>query len=235
MGKSKYYVVWVGKKTGVFPTWAECQAQVNGEKDAKFKSYETKALAEAAFKDGWRKHWGAGKSNSASSGAGASSNSGKARKSPGTGKASSPKQTILALDESSIDYDSISVDVGTRGNPGPVEYKGVDTQTGDILFYVGPIPNGTNNLGEFIAVVHALDYLKKQGSTKTIYSDSKTALAWLRNKKVASSLKRDASTARIWELTDNALKWLQTNSYKNKVLKWNTEEWGEIRADFGRK
>ncbi|MBH5320279.1 ribonuclease H family protein [Paenibacillus sp. GSMTC-2017] len=223
MAKGKFYVVWVGNKTGVFASWPECQAQVSGVQDAKFKSFETKELAEKAFQDGWRSHWGTGGGSKASA--------------SGTVKTkSSVKQPVLFQEEAaSIDYDSISVDVGTRGNPGPVEYKGVDTQTGEILFYVGPIPNGTNNLGEFIAVVHALSYLKEKGCTKTIYSDSKTALSWLRNKKVASTLKRDASTAKIWELTDEAVKWLHTNTYTTKVMKWNTEEWGEIKADFGRK
>lgn len=218
MAKGKYYVVWVGKKTGIFTSWPECQAQVSGVQDAKFKSFETKALADAAFKDGWRNHWGKGKDT-------ANVKTGTSLKQP----------ALFQAEAASIDYDSISVDVGTRGNPGPVEYKGVDTQTGEILFYVGPIPNGTNNLGEFIAVVHALSYLKQKGSDKTVYSDSRTALSWLRNKKVASTLKRDASTAKIWELTDEAVNWLQTHTYTNKVLKWNTEEWGEIRADFGRK
>ncbi|MGG4141827.1 ribonuclease H family protein [Paenibacillus algorifonticola] len=220
MAKSKYYVVWVGKQAGVFATWKECQEQVNGVQDAKYKSFESKALADAAFKEGWRSHWGKWKSTAG----GASSSSGGFKKS-----ASKPQES------GEIDYDSISVDVGTRGNPGPVEYKGVDTQTGEILFYVGPIPNGTNNLGEFIAVVHALAYLKQKGSERTVYSDSRTALSWLRNKKVASTLVRDASTAKIWALTDEAEKWLKTNTYPNKVLKWNTEEWGEIKADFGRK
>jgi ribonuclease HI len=221
MAKGKYYVVWVGKKTGVFSSWPECQAQVSGIQDAKFKSFESKPLADAAFKDGWKKHWGQGKAAASTK--------------PGSKSVPSVKQPVLFGDEASIDYDSISVDVGTRGNPGRVEYKGVDTQTGDILFYVGPIANGTNNLGEFIAIVHALRYLKEKGSTRTIYTDSKTALSWLRNKKVASTLKRDASTAKIWELTDQAVKWLQMNTYSNKILKWNTEEWGEIKADFGRK
>lgn len=222
MAKVKYYVVWVGKKTGVFTTWAECQAQVSGVKDSKFKSFETKQQAESAFKDGWQRHWGSGKNAAPAQ--------------PRGQAGSSVKQTVmLEAEAASIDYDSISVDVGTRGNPGPVEYKGVDTQTGDILFYVGPIQNGTNNLGEFIAIVHALRYLKEKGSKQTVYTDSRTALSWLRNKKVASTLKRDASTAKIWELTDEAVKWIQMNTYANKVVKWNTEEWGEIKADFGRK
>lgn len=225
MAGSKHYVVWVGKQPGVYKSWPECQSQVNGYPEAKYKSFESKDKAEAAYKEGWKSHWGQGK--------GASTSSAAAVKSKGASFAA--KSSSASAEEQEIDYNSISVDVGTRGNPGPVEYKGVDTQTGDILFYVGPIPNGTNNLGEFIAVVHALDYLKKQGSSQTIYSDSRTALSWLRNKKIASTLVRDASTKQIWDLADWAIDWLRNNTYTNKVVKWNTEEWGEIRADFGRK
>lgn len=216
MAKQKYYVVWEGKKPGIYKTWAECQTQVNGYNEAKYKSYDSREQAEAAFKEGWKKHWGKGKES-------------------GADKIAAKKSTALSGKSEAIDYDSISVDVGTRGNPGPIEYKGVDTQTGEILFYVGPIENGTNNLGEFIAIVHALAYLKQLGSSKTIYTDSRTALSWIRNKKPASTLVRDASTRKIWELTDRAVQWLQTNTYSNKILKWNTSEWGEIKADFGRK
>lgn len=219
MAKSKFYVVWEGKKPGVYATWAECQAQVNGFPDAKYKSYESRAEAEAAFKSGWKGNWGQGKSSPSKAG--------------GSGKAGGGG--ISSAGEEEIVYDSISVDVGTRGNPGPVEYKGVDTRTGEILFYVGPIENGTNNLGEFIAIVHALAYLKKLGSNKTVYTDSKTALAWVRKKKPATTLARTDSTRKIWELTDRAVQWLEDNTYENKILKWNTEKWGEIKADFGRK
>ena len=215
MAKQKYYVVWEGKTPGIYNTWNECKAQVDGVANARYKSYESLQEAEAALKAGANKSWGKGKAP-AKTGAKA------APKSPGAGAGE-------------IDYDSISVDVGTRGNPGPVEYKGVDTQTGEILFYVGPIENGTNNLGEFIAIVHGLAYLKQLGSTKTIYTDSRTALSWLKNRKIASTLVRSPSTAKIWEMADRALQWVNTNTYENKVVKWNTEEWGEIRADFGRK
>lgn len=136
---------------------------------------------------------------------------------------------------SEIDYDSISVDVGTRGNPGPMEYKGVDTRTGAVLFSVGPIPNGTNNIGEFLAIVHALAYLQQQGSSKTIYSDSVNAMKWVRQKKAATTLKRDTSTQQIWDMIDRAEKWLATHTYNNKILKWETKAWGEIKADYGRK
>ncbi len=214
MAKSKYYVIWVGKSPGIYTSWAECQDQVNHMRDAKYKSYDSKLEAEKAYKEGWKLHWGQGQ---------------KAKPKPGNSK---PAASGNLAD---IDYDSISVDVGTSGNPGPVEYKGVDTRTGEVLFAVGPVNKGTNNLGEFLAIVHALAYLKKQGSTKTVYSDSVNAINWVKKKAVSSTLERDASTVEIWALVDRAVRWLQTNSYDNKVAKWETRAWGEIKADYGRK
>ncbi|WEK54738.1 MAG: ribonuclease H family protein [Candidatus Cohnella colombiensis] len=218
MAKQKYYVVWVGKVPGVYTSWSECQEQVNQFTDAKYKSYESKSEAETAYQLGWKKSWGLAK-------AGATKDAGKPKKTT---------ESTIAMNEQ-IDYNSISVDVGTHGNPGPVEYKGVDTQTGDILFSYGPIRKGTNNLGEFLAIVHGLAYLQKLGSDKTIYSDSVNALKWVKQKAVSSTLVRDESTAEIWQLVDRAVLWLKTNSYKNKVTKWQTKEWGEIKADYGRK
>lgn len=219
MAKQKYYVVWEGKQPGVYGTWAECQAQTDHYTGAKYKSYESKAAADAAYKAGWKGNWGTGAASGAS----------KAGKPGYKGRSASVETSA------EIDYDSISVDVGTRGNPGPVEYKGVDTQTGDVIFSCGPIKKGTNNLGEFLAIVHALALLKQEGSTKTVYSDSVNAMKWVKQKKVATTLPRDASTAEIWTLIDRAEHWLQNNTYSNKVLKWQTKEWGEIKADYGRK
>lgn len=144
-------------------------------------------------------------------------------------------QEQMQTEKTEINYDSISVDVGCSGNPGIVEYKGVDTKTGDVLFYYGPIQKGTNNLGEFLAIVHALAYLDKNGSSKTIYSDSQTAISWVKNKEVRTNLVRDESTKDIWILVERALQWLNNNKYSNKILKWDTKNWGEIKADFGRK
>ena len=215
MAKGKYYVVWQGKQPGIYTNWPDCQKQVNGYTDAKYKSFATKAEAEQAYQKGWKGFWGSG--SGGSSGA----------------KRVSTRKTEEPIGE--IDYDSISVDVGTQGNPGPVEYKGVDTRTGEVIFEKGPVRKGTNNLGEFLAIVHALALLKSQGSTKTVYSDSVNAIKWVKQKAVATTLPRDASTAEIWVLIDRALEWLHTNTYENKVLKWHTKVWGEIKADYGRK
>jgi ribonuclease HI len=219
--KQKYYVVWVGRKPGVYGSWAECQEQINKFDDAKFKSYETKDAAYQAYKDGWKKHWGQGQ--------------GQAKLSEGSGSGSfKPRSKVIETTEA-IDYNSISVDVGTSGNPGPVEYKGVDTKTGEVIFSKGPIRKGTNNLGEFLAIVHGLAYLQKMNSDKTVYSDSVNAIKWVKQKEVSSTLVRDESTKEIWDLVDRAVHWLKTNKYANKVAKWQTKQWGEIKADYGRK
>jgi len=215
MAKQKYYVVWVGRKSGIFTTWPECQEQVNKYFEAKYKSFSSREEAERALSDGWEMYWGQKSVD----------------KKPVTEQSGLFGKDVTA----DIDMDSICVDVGCSGNPGIVEYKGVDTKTGEVLFYHGPIQKGTNNLGEFIAIVHGLAYLKKKGSNKTVYSDSKTALSWLKKKQVGSNLERDHTTKEIWDLTDRAVKWLQSNTFENKVLKWLTESWGEIKADFGRK
>jgi len=208
MARKKYYVVWEGKTPGIYDSWEACKAQVDGFPHAKYKAYDSPDEAERAFRLGWER-------------ARSESDDAKMRAAP--------------PDDAEIDWDSISVDVGTSGNPGPIEYKGVDTRTGEVLFSYGPIPNGTNNLGEFLAIVHALAYLKKRGSGKTVYSDSQTAIKWVKEKKVATNLPRNEETRQVWELVDRALRWLQNNEYPNKLLKWETSKWGEIRADYGRK
>ena len=117
-----------------------------------------------------------------------------------------------------------------------MEYRGVDTKTQDQIFLVGPFKKGTNNVGEFLALVHGLAYLQQVGKhTMPIYSDSRTAMAWVRNKKTKTNLKRSAVNDKLFQLIERGEKWLKTNKYDNPILKWNTVEWGEIPADFGRK
>lgn len=220
MAKKKYYVVWVGREPGVYSNWAACQEQTKNFAQAKFKSYENREQAEKAFREGWQHHWGNGSVKNTKHGQ--------------TSKKTAPKKSNTST-PNEIDYNSISVDVGTRGNPGPVEYQAVDTKTGEVIFSHGPISKGTNNLGEFLAIVHALAYLNKIGSNKTVYTDSRNAMKWVREKAVSTTLKKDETTEEIWDLIDRALHWLRHNSYENKVLKWDTKKWGEIKADYGRK
>lgn len=224
--KQKYYVVWIGHQPGVYETWDACQSQTNGYPEAKFKSYSSRQEAEQAYHDGWKKRWGQSWDRPLPA---KSDRGGKPRRRTSAGK------DLSASSGAEIDYNSICVDVGTRGNPGPVEYKGVDTRTGEVLFSHGPIARGTNNLGEFLAIVHGLAYLDQIGSDKAIYSDSLNAIKWVRDKKVMSTLVRNESTREIWTLVDRALAWLHNHAYTTRVLKWRTEKWGEIKADYGRK
>jgi ribonuclease HI len=130
---------------------------------------------------------------------------------------------------------TISVDAACSGNPGALEYQGVETATKKLLFHLGPFPEGTVNLGEFLALVHGLAFLKKRKLDIPIYSDSVTAMKWVKDKKIKTNLERNKRTEELFEYVDRALLWLINNEYKNPILKWETSSWGEIPADFGRK
>ena len=128
----------------------------------------------------------------------------------------------------------LCVDAACSGNPGPMEYRGVHLPSGKEVFHFGPI-QGTNNIGEFLAIVHALALMKQKGVRMPIYSDSVSGLAWVRNRKAKTTLPHSEQTAQALELVRRAENWLRQNTVDVPVLKWNTEEWGEIPADFGRK
>lgn len=51
MAKKKYYAVRKGKKTGLFETWDECKAQVDGFSGAEYKSFSTKEEADEYLND----------------------------------------------------------------------------------------------------------------------------------------------------------------------------------------
>lgn len=138
----------------------------------------------------------------------------------------------------------IAVDASTRGNPGPSEYKGVDISTGELLFHV-KIGVATNNITEFIALSHAVLYAVKQDIQTDIYTDSVTAISWLRKKTANSNLQAGRNTQIALDyLTriEKSLKDLDVSksgadelliNARIYVLKWYTSEWGEIPADFG--
>lgn len=205
--KQKYYVVWSGKEPGIYTSWADCKEQVDGIAGARYKSYPDMASARAAYEKGPER----------------------------TPKPTAGPKTPKAPREGAWFKKSVSVDAACSGNPGIMEYRGVDTETGRQLFLQGPFPVGTNNIGEFLAIVHALAYLQKLDDPRPIYTDSRTALAWVKKKKVKTMLPENDSTAALWNLIHRAENWLATHSYPNPIIKWKTEEWGEIKADFGRK
>ncbi len=210
--KQKYYTVWKGRQTGVFNTWKEAEEQVKGFETAQYKSFESLKEAEDAFKGNY---W-------------------QSVQKP-QGASSSGKQTKSSALVGKYNVESISVDAACAGNPGKLEYQGVETGTKRVLFSMGPFPQGTVNIGEFLAIVHGLAFLKKHNSPLPIYSDSKTAISWVKNKAIKTNLERNKKTEELFVLVDRAVQWLKDNPYTNKILKWETEFWGENPADYGRK
>ena len=133
------------------------------------------------------------------------------------------------------ELNSISVDAASSGNPGIMEYQGVDTKTKEVLFKMGPFNNATNNIGEFLALVHGIAILEKDLKKKIIYSDSITAMSWVRKKRCQTKLSRNKENEEVFILVDRAIVWLNENKYSAIIKKWETKNWGEIPADFGRK
>lgn len=150
-----------------------------------------------------------------------------------------PLELGLALDSKTEEppyiYPSIAVDAACSGNPGVTEYRGVDPRSKKVIFQPKPLALGTNNIGEFLALVHALAYLKKKNVILPIYTDSRTAMGWIKAKKCNTKFAETTDAQPTWELIHRAEKWLQENPVECPILKWETEDWGEIPADFGRK
>jgi ribonuclease HI len=130
--------------------------------------------------------------------------------------------------------EALCVDAACSGNPGPMEYRGVHLPSGKEVFRFGPI-QGTNNIGEFLAIVHGLALMEQKGISMPIYSDSVSGQAWVRNKKAKTTLARTPETEKALDLVARAENWLRTHQVNVPIMKWDTENWGEIPADFGRK
>ena len=219
--KQKYYVVWTGNQPGIYDSWAECEKQIKGVAGARFKSYESRTLAEQALRVG-----------------------------PEIAASVVERQTkgesLLTVDELGMTVvrpdatgdvpvlDSIAVDAACSGNPGVMEYQGVYVASRTRLFHFKS-PVGTNNIGEFLAIVHGLAYLKKHNMQKIIYSDSVNAINWVRTRQCRTKLALTPETAQLYDIIRRAEAWLHNNSYSTEIRKWDTDRWGEIPADFGRK
>ncbi len=208
--KQKFYVVWFGNPTGIFGSWEECKRSIAGVKGAQYKSFLTFAEAKTAYSKEYADYKGVN-----------------------TKKKVLTKEELAKIGDPNL-Y-TISVDAASSGNPGLMEYRGVDTQTHKQLFHQGPFKQGTNNVGEFLALVHGLAFLKQQKSDRNIYSDSRIAMGWVKRKKCNTKLKQTAKNKALFDLIARAEKWLRENTYSTTIIKWETKAWGEIPADFGRK
>ncbi|GAB1472129.1 ribonuclease H family protein [Chloroflexota bacterium] len=208
MTRRKYYVVWKGRKTGIFSTWAECEKQVKGFVGAQFKAFAGESEAESAYLAKYEDYIG------------------KSSTSGGTWREASVKPLLP----------SVCVDAACSGSPGRLEYRGINTETGEQIFHAGPYSDGTNNVGEFLAIVHALTWQEKHNLHLPIYSDSENAILWVRAGQCRTKLKHTAKNAILFAIIRSAENWLAENELpENRVLKWKTNLWGENPADFGRK
>jgi ribonuclease HI len=208
--KVKYYVVWKGHNTGIFETWDDCKAQIKDFKGAQYKSFGSFKEAKVAYKGNYKDFIGKSK----------------------------VKSLLTAEQLKKIgkpNFNSVCVDAAVSGNPGKMEYRGVDTKTKKEIFKQGPFENGTNNIGEFLAIIHGLALLKNKKSKRIIYTDSKTAMSWVKKKTCNTKMKRSNKNKIIFDLIDRAVSWLEDNQYDTVIVKWETKAWGEIPADFGRK
>jgi len=209
--KKKYYTVWKGHHTGVFESWDDCKAQIKDFKGAQYKSFNTFDAAKKALKGNYKDYIGKKK------------------------KFKSELSEAQLKKIGQPNYNSISVDAASSGNPGKMEYRGVDTKTKKEIFKQGPFEEGTNNIGEFLALVHGLAFLKKKESARVIYTDSRTAMSWVKKKTCNSKLVKSEKNKSLFDLVERAEGWLKKNNFITVIVKWETKAWGEIPADFGRK
>lgn len=209
--RNKYYVVWEGRKTGIFHSWEECKQSVEKFEKAKYKSFDTLAEAKEAFNTLGYNYFINTKPK----------------------RIITPPRDISVCSPLPI-IDALCTDAACSGNPGVMEYQGVYIKTGKRLFhYYSPI--GTNNIGEFLGIVHGLSYLKRHNFPQPLYTDSLNAMKWVRDKKCKTKLPLTPKTEKLFDYIHRAEHWLKTNNYTTQILKWDTEHWGEIPADFNRK
>ncbi|MCM5530535.1 viroplasmin family protein [Parasegetibacter sp. NRK P23] len=207
--KKKYYVVWEGRTKGIFDSWNDCKAQIDGFPNAVYKSFPSLELAEQALQN---------------------------KSDDYIGKKITAQLPNDVLERIGMPLkESIAVDGAWNTATGMVEYQGVHTGSGEKLFQVGPLEDGTNNIAEFLAIVHALALCRKNGTDLPIYSDSRNAIGWVKEKKARTNHTRSAKNKTLFDMIDRAEKWLREHDYPNQILKWETKAWGENPADFGRK
>ncbi len=213
MGATKFYVVWKGRRTGVFSSWVECEKQVKGFVGAQYKAFGSLKEANEAFRGRFADY---------------------------AGKASSIGRWRTATSQPRLP--SLCVDAACSGSPGRLEYRGVQTDTGRPIFAAGPLAEGTNNVGEFLAIVEAFRWLRDHKLEWPVYSDSENAIGWIRARKCRTKLVRTPVNRRLFEMIAAAEAELRGDAADGRVLgdgltvlKWDTAAWGEIPADFGRK
>lgn len=207
----KFYVVWIGLNPGVYDSWEACKQQVEGWKGAVYKGFDTRQEAEEAINLPPENYI--------------------EKKTPEHKGGRKKKEKPIPPE---VIRQALAVDAACSGNPGQMEYRAVYLGDMEEKFHFGPIL-GTNNIGEFLAIVHALALYKNRGLDWPLYSDSRNAIDWVHKKQCRTKLERTPETEAVFERIESAERWLKENSFSNRIIKWDTKKWGEIPADFGRK
>lgn len=211
MSKKKYYVVWVGKRPGIYDRWEDCRRQVDGVEGARYKSFDTFEQATNAMMSDSREYIG--------------------KNAP-----MAKPQLLFRFNEPGMPIaPALCVDAACSGNPGDMEYRCVHIPSAQEIFRQGPYKRGTNNIGEFLALVHVLALQQQRGTDLPVYTDSVNAMKWLDAGKARTRLEAVEANRPIFDLLQRAERWLQNNQISIRILKWDTKSWGEIPADFGRK
>jgi ribonuclease HI len=207
MSKEKLYIVIKGKVPGIYKTWDECKEQVIGFSMPIYKSFKKSDLDNSNIKEEDKKYLDV-------------YNGGE-----------------IPIEEIGDPIlDSICVDGACAGNPGLGEYRCVDTKTGEVIFSHSQFEYTTNNIMEFLALTEAVQYTLKTNSKKPIYTDSLTAMSWVKNKKCKTNLIKNNQNIDSYLLIESSEQFLnEVDLSRVKILKWDTQNWGEIPADFGRK
>lgn len=211
--KNRYYVIWDGENSAIYTDWDVAQKKLKGISRSQLKTFGSRILAERALIEGPENYMG---------------------------KDFRKTQDLTAMEIDKIGQPvelSLTVDAACNEMTGVMEYQGVwNFDSESTLFRVGPYKGGTNNIGEFLALVHALALFKKESDPKfktmPIYSDSRIAMGWVKAGKCRT---KATPGAEVRELIRRAEAWLLSNTFENPIWKWETKVWGEIPADFGRK
>ena len=231
--KKKFYVVWSGLNPGIYHSWDDCQAQIKGVKGAVYKSFDSKEEAERAYASPAYEYVKRKKEASPNPSQ-PKVDACRSQSQGGEFGSTMIESPLFKMGMGNTPLYALAVDAACSGNPGPMEYRGVYLGDGKEIFHFGPV-YGTNNIGEFLAIVHALALLDQRGLKMTIYSDSRTAISWVRKKCCKTQLERTAETEALFQLIERAEAWLKAHRVTNPIVKWETDKWGEVPADFGRK
>jgi ribonuclease HI len=172
MTKKKFYAVASGRKSGIYTSWPEAEAQVKGYGGAKYKGFVNRSEAEAWMDD------------------------------PQWGQKTKPikKKTAYKQQVTSGACIEIYTDGGAINNPGPGGYGVVLLAKGEPLELSGGYQHTTNNRMELMACIKGIEALPMRTETVGLFSDSKYVVngiskGWAKGWRKRGWLKSDGNPA----------------------------------------